>query len=164
MMLHLTRDEADMLTADGRGVLFRPSECPDCHGPPTFGCIIGPPAEFVEAAAPCETCGGSGVADEGDDQFPALDCDCIDGKRRIAVTVPCETCVPHRPGSTVIDDCPDCGLRSLVTVAHVVVTWGPERVHLDDGDIWIAADVTLPPDVDPESLVGQYAIGIEVVE
>lgn len=191
MTLHLTRHEADRLTADGRVVLFREGvEC--CkfyrsgrHEYQSHRREFRPPAEFVKAAQPCETCDPRAWVP----RKPDLPCgDCLDGKRRVAVVVPCK-CPCHGPCG------PNPGCQcyrndGFVTVATVVVTFGPlmvvskpsdaegrpymvEPILSDTGEWWAfvcpagvfaEAKLTrlyLPPDIDPASLVGQYALGIK---
>lgn len=141
MSLHLTRDEADRIAADGWGVLFRAAiVCQWCLGA-TEGCADGcphgdPPAEFVEAAQACETCGGTGLVNcvyhgrriEGrcTDCWtkPVHDCpDCLNGQRRVAVVVPAID-GPGTYGPTT---------SGTVTVGHVVATSGPD---LQDDGTW----------------------------
>lgn len=135
MNLHLTRDEADRLTADGRAVLFRAGvEC--CkfyrsgrHEYQSHRREFRPPAEFVEAAKPCETCDGIGVryVDAFGQVYgnrlahdlgltATVSCpDCLVGKRRIAAVVPAID-GPGTYGPTT---------SGTLTVATVVVEWGP---------------------------------------
>ncbi len=105
--------------------------------------------------------------------------DCIDGKRRIALTVPhpCHACAMGEP-----QDCD--GHPRRITVAQAVVEWGPlvvvpDAKRIPVGDCLILRSdgkqvlrweknqgvqrVALPPNVDPQSLVDQYAIGLRIV-
>lgn len=214
MNLHLTPAEWAPIEAAGSGVLFREGE--PVSWADENGRTGRPPAEFVEAAAACETCWATG----DENYHPDLACaDCHDGKRRVAVVVPCN-CSCHvgiMALTSAAQDCP-CWVRmearsgyelpgenpdttawvkrcGFVTVGHVVVTWGPlvigafpmlvgEQVIRSGDELWywpstaerrLVVDTPgglqftepdvypLPPDVDPQSLVGQYAIGVEVV-
>lgn len=135
-MLQVTPAEWAAIEAAGSGVLLREGSGFYSDNPEPFGKVWedDPPAEFVEAAQPCEH-----PADHGDvpDRRRCLTPGC-DGKRRVAVVVPCRVCqdlmatVPHVVAK---GEHPD----GLVTVGHVVVTSGPDLQ--DDG---------------------QYAIGVEV--
>lgn len=186
MILQLTPAEWAAIEAAGSGVLFRAAEYVEPH--PKKGTV--PPAEFVEAAQVCETCAGKAKV-PGAHHGPAdllFACpDCLDGKRWVAAVVPCDChgdgecdrCRPSPHPATGHDDY----THGTVTVGHVIVTWGPHPVrsfsdpHHDDGHPHVCIDgsdavlirvaddpsITLPPDVDPQSLVGQYALGVEVV-
>lgn len=198
--IHLTRDEAARLDADGRVVLFRLGDIVKHPTPDYPYHEFGPPAEFVEAAKPCETCvAGLVPTPRRVTNGPIVPVygacpDCHDGKRRVAVVVPCY-CKPIREAgkSWPYGDClvPEPCTDGYVTVGHVVVEWGPLLVSDIDADcpnddhlyvdwahiggqrhVFLArctrGDVTndeweLQPDVDPQSLVGQYALGIQKV-
>lgn len=117
-----------------------------------------PPALLVEAAKPCETCGGSGTVTTFDDggwahQDYSPCPDCHNGKRRITVQVPCKRCEGRRTIQTYDGDlghltqpCPDCqmdptkyewsGATGQVTVGTVVHKWGP--IEVADGTSWDA--------------------------
>lgn len=237
MNLHLTTAEWEQIKAAGSAVLFRAGEtCVRCGGSPMgfrpnsgapcrrcHGTGVNPPAEFVEAGQPCETCDEEGHWPHLTDDGWVDDCpECLNGKRRVAAVVPCDGIIGSRwrindtggtftvrtvagqyayvanergterrilahrirssrakTGYTRIDD-------GLVTVGHVVVTFGPlvvadniDRpsttvrryaridsgrlldVNRDNGEVFDRGP--LPPGVDPQSLVGQWAIGVEVV-
>lgn len=231
MTLHLTTAEWGRITAAGSGVLFRAGErtrCSKCQVVFDYycpDCATIPPAEFVEAAAACEACDpknwdGDPATIEHLHQYGVLrevsiaktghPC-CHDGKRRVAVVVPCEWCCGdgwlmgepdhYERGTDAWIQC-DCNPNGDdpyespgVTVGHVVVTWGPlvvgsfpmligEQVIRSGDELWhwpntdvrpLAVDTPsglqftdpdihpLPPDVDPQTLVGQFALGVEVV-
>lgn len=95
-LLLLTPDEWESRNA-GRLRLVRagdwPKACPladptDCNGE-HCDCPLSPPAEFVQACAPCETCRGTRVVlverDNGGIPAPCPDC-------RIELVGPCPKC------------------------------------------------------------------------
>lgn len=121
--LTLTRVEADRLDTDGRVVLVRDG----VERQVVTVWIGGPPDEFTAAAEPCETCGGLGDI-EGRNIASWDAChDCLDGKRRITAVTPCDH--PHHDTSRLDGGWAICGtsgcVGGVVTVATVVVEWGP---------------------------------------
>lgn len=191
LLVALTSAEWAVIEAAGSGVLFRPGTlvlsqfARPRHLPPARCPSPGgdcPPAEFVEAAQPCETCRGEGyVVQETGERYSSRWClcgggtgpygerpcsrcggtgieqyeqdprelhpcpDCLNGKRRIAVVVPCDGCGGEgghnsNPTGWYWIDCHKCDTFGFVTVGHVVVTSGPD-LH-DDGTYAIGVECT----------------------
>lgn len=108
------------------------------------------------------------------------------GKQRLAVQVPCY-CLPIREagGSWPYGDClvPERCTDGLVTVTWATVEWGPlpvietsfcpkedtdPHICIDYGDAVLIGvgdepEVPLPPGVDPQTLIGQWARGGSLV-
>jgi len=207
MSIDVDQATVDRWRADGRWIVFGAGELehddhplPACGDP---GCEEVPPTWMVEAAKPCETCGGKAKVPgayhgPADLLFACPDCD--DGQRRHPVTVPCEWCAEdgwlmgepdhYERGTDAWIAC-DCNPNGddphdgRITVPELaVVEWGPLRVHHNDHtpaplrpcvEVWtdgvafmwtptavqrgIAQRLALPPNIDPQSLIGQWAIG-----
>lgn len=167
-LFHVDQATADRWRADGRFVLFGEGERVWCFGSPTFEKRA--PAWMVEAAKPCETCGGSGVYGPTDEVGRTARCrSCSEGQRRHPVTVPCGFPLHGRIST---------GLLAVVEWGPlVVVRYGKHRLNGEYVVVLVEPDsrrafrvvghsfpvqteeLTLPPDIDPQSLVGQFAIG-----
>lgn len=141
-------------------------------------CEYRPPAAMIEAAKPCEQmfCVDGRLPAIGDPSGATIPCpDCSNGQRRHPVTVPCDGLGgEHRQGPCPNDGRISTGLLAVVEFGPLVVQLRPNNVT--DADlpglfisnegqaVLVLADgrphhVTLPPDVDPASLVGLWAIG-----
>lgn len=178
MSIDVDQATVDRWRADGRWVMFGEGEpCPEGthggvvvqrsphHEPELEGpCELcqgngyRPPVWMVEAAKLCETCDGVGSIEGRNIASWDLCPDCSNGKRRLAITVPCDVC-----GRWWVH-----GKKCLgITVPELaVVEWGPLRVvgfGLDGDDDYVrlsdGTKATPPPDIDPQSLIGQWAIG-----
>lgn len=188
----LNQAHAEQIVADGFGWVFLDGICGLCieggmeahdyTGRPHVGDV--PPLEFVEACQPCDNKYHTFyLHDVGDNGCP----DCHNGRRRCELVVPC--C--HNQATCRDFSRPHCAWRTdgtadgLVTVATVVAVGEPlpvvdrignvttnEAVVLGANSMWHVKQlgdnseeqrINLPPDVDPQSLVGQWALRVEVV-
>lgn len=171
----------DRWLADGRWVMFGEGVSDPCdhkrYSCDDIGCMgpLLPPAWMVEAARPCETCEGEGAAGMFCNAYadPRMSHPC-NGKRRLAVTVPCLGCEGDgwerdQFGSVLVEcRCYDDldGSFGRITVAWATVEWGPLVVVgfgiVGGADCVLLSDdtrATPPPDIDPHTLIGLWAIG-----
>jgi len=149
MSLDVDQATVDRWLADGRWVVVEPGDwkCERCGAsfslPLEMTCddhhpVSIPPAWMVEAAKPCETCDGVGSIEGRNIASWDLCPDCSNGKRRFAITVPCDEC---DKGHVTCPKCgnyyedepgyPDSFQMGRLAVAHAAVEWGPLRVRGD---------------------------------
>lgn len=191
-LFHVDQATADRWRADGRFVLFGEGEWPKMcpHSDPTecngehCDCPLRPPAAMIEAAQPCETCGDDRVVTADGQRVHTrpvterwIDCpDCKgDGQRRHPITVPC-SCGGTDQGLRRDGGCHLCyGSNRISTGLLAIVEFGPtliddRLVTAGDSLFVVTGDpennglTEVPPDLDPASLVGQWAIGGRIFE
>lgn len=142
MSIILTETEWGQLRADGEVVLFREGEIIKHPTPDYPYHEFGPPAEFVEASQTCETCDGYGYGL---------------GNGTVGITVEWGP-LPVYVGSS----------REWLDHDHLLIVGG---VHAQLWELtgnphmpYRTTQLTLPPDIDPASLVGQWAMKIILLE
>lgn len=176
--LILTREEADRLDTDGQVVLFRKGNRilnPTPNGVRQRAADIEPtpPAEFVAAAEPCETCVGRGTLKRlsayRSGTMTRLDTKtvtcphCVGGKRRITAVTPCGDCLPDvvvEWGPLIVVDLLGSALHDI----DVVTVSRDGEVHYYHHYEMTEDEIILPPDINPHTLVGQYALCIRNLE
>lgn len=170
MSIDVDQATVDRWRADGRWAMFGEGSGFYSDNPEPFGKVweARPPAWMMEAARPCENryC-DDGVVRRDDGRQVGYCTLCVDGKRRLAVTVPCDYCRGNKPPKNIVaPPCWKCVGRHRTTAAWATVEWGPLVVvgFGIDGDVDYVrlsddTKVTPPPDIDPHTLIGQWAIG-----
>lgn len=180
----LDTDQAtlDRWLAAGKWEQFAPGVTTRCNGfPERLRPPVEPPADWEPQ--PCTACNGRGYSLLD----PELPCRVCEGVQRLAVTVPHRYQVGLGDWRTCSSyDCPDCGdTGGRITVAWATVEWGPLPVVkgfqnivvpdclvvTNEAGLWRVtgnnawerggANVShwLPSDIDPASLIGQFARG-----
>jgi len=170
LLITLTAAEWASVQPDGTLWIVReagwPKACPladptACNGE-HCDCPLGPPVEFVQACAPCETCHDEGVVFNGVDYHPCPDC-------RIELVGPCE-----------IDGCRWSPHRTLgyayaigqpLPIVNDTLGTGDCMIVDPDGDMWVLIDGVYDEPITaalahygpPETLVGRWAMQLRVV-